>query len=229
MQIYLLQKHNPIPLPIATASVVLSKVLERAGRAAFLLIGVFGLLQLHTLSGLANKFIGAMAMGILALPVGYLAAARSGRRPLFSILRRVPTMLALRQVYRRLLKVIGESELQVSVFCRDKPQVVAIGLGLSLMSWAIISLETWLALSFLGLTLKMGEVLAIVTAAQIAFLTPLPAGLGAMEASLVAVFLALGHSSADAVSLALLMRGRDLLIGGLGLWRGGSMAFFKAS
>lgn len=227
MQIYLLQKHNPIPLPTATASVVLSKVLERAGRATFLLIGILSLIQLHLFSDLANKFISVMALGILALPVGYLAAARKGRRPLFSILRRVPAILARGQGYRRLLKVVGETELQVSAFCRNKPRVVAIGLGLSLLSWAVISLETWLALSFLGFSFRTLEVLAIVTAGQIAFLTPLPAGLGAMEASLVAVFVALGHSSADAVSLAILMRARDLVIGGLGLWRGGLMAFFK--
>ena len=228
-QIYLLQKHNAIPLPTATASVVLSKVLERAGRATFLLIGITTLLQLQRFSDLTKKLLSAMALGVLALPVGYLVAARSGWRPLFSLLSLAPANLARRQGYRRLLKVIGETELQVTAFCRQKPQVMAIGLSLSLLSWAIITLETWLALSFLGFSFSPRQVLAVVTAAQIAFLTPLPAGLGAMEASLVAVFLALGYSSADAVGLALLMRARDLVIGGLGLWRGGLTAFVKAS
>ncbi|MFQ5923574.1 MAG: lysylphosphatidylglycerol synthase transmembrane domain-containing protein [Anaerolineales bacterium] len=228
LQIYLLQKRNAIPLPTATASVVLSKVLERAGRAMFLLFGIISLLQLQLFQDLTDEFMIAIALGVLTVPVGYLAAARNGRRPLFSILRLMPAILARRKAYRRLLEIVGEAELQVGALIHDRPQVLAIGLSLSLLSWAIISLETWLALSFLGLAFTPREVLAVVAAAQIAFMTPIPAGLGAMEASLVAVFLALGNSSADAVSLALLMRARDFLIGGLGLWRGGLMAFFKA-
>ena len=41
-----------------------------------------------------------------------------------------------------------------------------------------------------------------------------------MEASLVAVFVALGHPAAAAASFAVLIRVRDLALGGLGLWPG---------
>ena len=220
LQLYLLQQRNAIPLATATAAVVLSELVERVGRATFLLFGIIALLQLPLFSNLTNELLRVLALGSLALPLGYLLAARRGWRPLFSVLSLLPGKLARRPRYRKLLKVIGETELLVSDFCRNQPKVMAIGVSLALLSWALISLETWLAAFFLGFSLRPIEVLAVVTAAQIALLTPLPGGLGAMEASLVAAFLALGHPAAAAVSLALLFRLRDLLLGGLGLWRG---------
>ena len=46
---------------------------------------------------------------------------------------------------------------------------------------------------------------------------PLPGGLGALEASQVFALGAFGISAASAISVTFLIRGRDLLIGGLGL------------
>jgi uncharacterized membrane protein YbhN (UPF0104 family) len=46
---------------------------------------------------------------------------------------------------------------------------------------------------------------------------PVPAGLGALEASQVFALQALGYDAALGLSLSLLIRLRDLLFGGLGL------------
>jgi len=51
----------------------------------------------------------------------------------------------------------------------------------------------------------------------------LPGGLGALEASQVFALGFFGISAASAMSLALFMRARDLLIGGLGLLLAGRM------
>jgi len=220
LQIYLLQQRNAIKIATATAAVVLSEVVDRVGRATFVLLGTISLLQLHLFSDPANKLLGGLALGSLALPAGYLLAAWRGWRPLSTMLSLVPARLAQGPSYRKLSQVVAESEMHVIDACRNQPKTMAIGVSLSLLGWAIISLETWLAVFFLGFSLRPIEVLGVVTAVQIAFLTPVPAGLGAMEASLVAVFLALGHPSAVAASFALLIRVRDLGLGGLGLWRG---------
>ncbi|MGH2621832.1 MAG: lysylphosphatidylglycerol synthase transmembrane domain-containing protein, partial [Anaerolineales bacterium] len=220
LQIYYLQRRKDVPVTTATTAVVLSEVLERVGRALFLLLGIIALLQLLPWSDLSNKLLGTVALGSLALPVSYLIAVRRGWRPLFSILTLLPAKLRDRPNYRKLLAVIAESEVQLIDFCRKKPKAMAIGVSLSLLSWTLISLETWLAVSFLGLIVSPIEALAVSTAAQLALLTPLPGGLGALEASLVAVFVALGHPAAAAAGFVLLIRVRDLALGGLGLWPG---------
>jgi uncharacterized membrane protein YbhN (UPF0104 family) len=51
----------------------------------------------------------------------------------------------------------------------------------------------------------------------ISLVMPLPGGLGALEASQVFTLGRFGFSAAVALSLTLVMRGRDMLIGGLGL------------
>jgi len=56
----------------------------------------------------------------------------------------------------------------------------------------------------------------------ISLVMPLPGGLGALEASQVYTMGRFGYSAASALSLTLLMRGRDMLIGGLGLLLAGT-------
>ncbi len=78
--------------------------------------------------------------------------------------------------------------------------------------------EYWLTLYFLGLPLNLGSAIIALTAARLAFLTPLPAGLGALEAGQILAMQALGAPAEVGLSASLLIRLRDLIIGGLGLW-----------
>jgi uncharacterized membrane protein YbhN (UPF0104 family) len=92
---------------------------------------------------------------------------------------------------------------------------------LSAVVWVALALEYWLALEFLGLPLSFWQVMSVMTAARLAILLPMPAGLGTLEAALVLVTEALGHGAALGASLSLLIRARDLSFGLFGLWLGG--------
>jgi uncharacterized membrane protein YbhN (UPF0104 family) len=81
--------------------------------------------------------------------------------------------------------------------------------------------------SFLSIRLSFWETIAAWAAGWMAFLMPLPGGLGALEASQVFVLGRFGIRNAATISLILLMRGRDLLIGGLGLLMAGTAAWKK--
>lgn len=74
---------------------------------------------------------------------------------------------------------------------------------------------------FLGLHLSFWQVITAWTAGWLAFLVPLPGGLGALEASQVFALGAFEIPASLAISVALLIRARDLLIGGLGLLTAG--------
>jgi uncharacterized membrane protein YbhN (UPF0104 family) len=77
--------------------------------------------------------------------------------------------------------------------------------------------EYMLITSFLGVNLHNWQTVAGWATSWLSFLVPLPGGLGALEASQVFTLGAFGMSAALALSVALLIRARDLLIGGLGL------------
>jgi uncharacterized membrane protein YbhN (UPF0104 family) len=118
---------------------------------------------------------------------------------------------------RKWFRLIAISEQLAGSFTQRHPFVLAASLGVSLLAMAGMALEYLLMLSFLGMHLSPGEAMAALTASLVAFLLPLPGGLGALEASQVLVLGALGYPAASAISLALLMRLRDLFNGGLGL------------
>jgi len=77
--------------------------------------------------------------------------------------------------------------------------------------------EFALIVKFLGIQLSSWQTIAAWTAGWLSLLVPLPGGLGALEASQVFALGIFGIPAALAIGVTLIMRGRDLLIGGLGL------------
>ena len=70
---------------------------------------------------------------------------------------------------------------------------------------------------FLHIQLPFWQTVSAWTAGWLSLLAPLPGGLGALEASQVFALGLFGISATSAISVTLLMRGRDILIGGIGL------------
>jgi uncharacterized membrane protein YbhN (UPF0104 family) len=77
--------------------------------------------------------------------------------------------------------------------------------------------EYWLVIQFLGITLPLSQTIGALVAARLAFLTPLPGGLGALEASQTVALRTLGQPPSYGISIALMIRLRDLLFGIAGL------------
>jgi uncharacterized membrane protein YbhN (UPF0104 family) len=77
--------------------------------------------------------------------------------------------------------------------------------------------EYFLITSYLNIELSAAQTIAAWTAGWLAFLVPWPGGLGALEASQVFALGAFGVSAASAIGVTLIIRARDLLIGGIGL------------
>lgn len=96
--------------------------------------------------------------------------------------------------------------------------------GFSVLSWVLLLGEWWLALRFLEIPLGAAETVAVVTAARLALFFPLPGAAGALEAALLFGLGRLGYNAAQAISVALVIRARDLAFGGFGLWLGGWLA-----
>jgi uncharacterized membrane protein YbhN (UPF0104 family) len=129
----------------------------------------------------------------------------------------VPRVLSLAQVSPRWLRFLRASEWMAGNFCRRHPVALFASLAVSLLSGLGMLLEYALMLSFLGLYLPFWDIIAGWTAGWLSFIVPLPGGLGALEASQVFALGAFGVPAAVAISLTLLMRARDFLIGGMGL------------
>jgi hypothetical protein len=107
---------------------------------------------------------------------------------------------------------------------KESPGTILKAILLSVLIWIAIVFEFSLALAFLGIQMNLQQVIIALTAARIAFLLPVPAGLGTLEAGQVLAMQAMGFSPAVGISLSLLIRARDVVLGGFGLWLGGVLS-----
>jgi uncharacterized protein (TIRG00374 family) len=226
LQVYLVERDHCVPRATAIASVSLDKVLEMLVNFMFLAGGIALTLQGKIFPGTAGSHALGSVLVLLAPLIGLLVAVWAGRHPVSALWRLVIRFLPYRQLKNtayteNFYQIIKTSEDRTAHFCRTQPASMGLALFVSGVVWAGIMGEFWLASTFLGLNLGLAPVIGMLTAARLAFLLPLPAGLGALEASQVFVLTAMGLNPTLGLSLTLLIRVRDITLGVLGLWWGG--------
>jgi uncharacterized protein (TIRG00374 family) len=214
LQVYLLTRNHNIPMATAAAATALDRVLELLVNFLVLAVGVLLVAQWNVLSGV-SLFSSLLIMGGLFLAVGwFLFASWQGALPVTRALRSMPIRV---ERYQALVTVIEDSERQISIFCRAQPRTLVMVVLMSCVCWAFILTEYWLVMYFLGLTMSAPQLITAVTINRIAFLVPLPGGLGALEGSQVLAMTILGLNPAYGVTQGLIIRIRDVLIGLIGL------------
>jgi len=108
------------------------------------------------------------------------------------------------------------SDLQRAI--KEHKPALFLAFMLSLLGWIGLIAELWLLLSFFDLALDFSEFMVILVAMRLAFLLPLPGGIGTLEASLFWAFQYLNLPTAAVLGLIALMRLRDVLVLLVGLW-----------
>ena len=221
--VYLLHQRQGIPLHAAATSVALDRILEFL---ASIVVLSFSLIML-TVTGsgpFAGRWALALAVTLAAAIAVLLAALCMGKRPLS---RLFPWFMRLCGTAHcaptgfagRLMEALMKGEiLSESLLHRHRRPFLQANLY-SAGHWIGVFVEFWLMAALLGHPLSFLQLLTVVIAARLAFLTPLPAGLGVLESVLPWVTVALGLGSVLGLSLCLLIRVRDILfsLAGLGL------------
>ncbi len=225
VQVILVEREHGVPQTAALTAVVLDKMLELLVNFMFLLAGILVILQEQLFKVGAETAV--IPLLLLLFPAVFLMAAWQGRRPvsrLWLFGQRLPLWRwqpGWRQVYDKAGTAVRASESQITQFCQKRPLPLLWALLASLVSWLALIGEYWLMLSFLSEPVTIGQTIMVMTAARIAFLLPLPGGLGALEISQLLAFTALGLNPAAGISIGLLIRARDMILGGAGLFWGG--------
>jgi uncharacterized protein (TIRG00374 family) len=221
LQVHLLHRRGEVPISTAVASVTLEKLLELLANFTFLLIGVITILSSGILGDKPSLTLMLLPIGLLVLPVGYLIPLWRGLHPISWLVERLARKFPGSVGLSRASQTASAAEKQVAQFCREHPRTLLLASAFSLVIWALKVFEFGLTLKFLGLPLALPQVITVLTAARLAYLMPLPAGLGSLEASQVMAMGLLGIAPAAGISLSLVIRARDVLVGVLGLWLGG--------
>jgi uncharacterized protein (TIRG00374 family) len=219
LQVLMVEKAHRVPRSDSLAAVALDKAIEFSVNLTFLLLGIIAALQWRIVPRESGRQALGLAVALLALPLLYLGATIRGYYPA----TRAARWLAER--WTRLstaADTLGQSEAQVGRYFRAAPRAFTAAVAVTLVGWAALIAEYWLMVHFLGVDLTLPQLVAALTAARISILMFLPAGLGALEASQALAFGMLGLDPAVGISVSLLIRARDTLLGLLGLWWWGS-------
>jgi uncharacterized protein (TIRG00374 family) len=215
LQVLYLQKNYGLGFARATSAVIVDKLLEFLTNFLFMGLGLYAVFRVGIFSESGIQVsVSMIPLAVLLLwPPIHLILLSQRRFPLSAILRWVSRRFGPR-AWMRLLIV---SERMAGSFCRRHLGALLASLTVSLLSWLVMAYEYSLMARFLQVSLDFWQVLAALTALQLAFMLPMPAGLGTMELGQVLVMRAMGLPDAFGISLSLLMRGRDLFNGGIGL------------
>ncbi len=219
LQVMALSRRHGLPVSIALASVTLDRLFELLANFTFLAVGVTLALHRQAFGAIPRMGLAIWVAGLLALPLVYLALLRGGWRPLAGVARRLAIFLDRRLSGKacQLAHLIDEAEKRIADLLRLRPwALIWVGLAAGLI-WLLSLSEYWLALRVLGARLDLSQTITALTAARLAFLTPLPGGAGALEAGQVFALSELGFSPALGLAISLWIRLRDACVGGLGV------------
>ncbi len=219
LQVYWLNRRHQVPGTTALTTVALDKLFEVLSNFTFLLAGIVIVLRAGVFDGRGPVDPRAVAWlaGLLLLPVIYLLAIWSGRMPLSGLLGRLPRL-------SRLAASVASAEQQAADLLQRKPATIAwLGLA-SGLTWVLMVAEYWLMVRLFGVELTLVQTILALTAARLAFLTPLPGGLGALEAGQVLAMQSIGLDPALGISVSLLIRARDLVFALTGMGIGARLS-----
>ncbi len=215
LQVLYLQRKYGMTYTRATSTVIMDKLLEFLANFFLLVFGLMAVLQAGILPTNGSKPLVSLIplAALLAWPPIHIILMMRGIYPIGAALRLVSARLDNPKWIRFLIA----AERMAGKFCQRTPRALLSAVGASLAAAAGMVGEYMLITSFLGIGLHGWQTLAAWTTSWLAFLVPLPGGLGALEASQVFTLGAFEISAALAIGVALLIRARDLLIGSLGL------------
>lgn len=215
LQVFYLQRKYKLTFTHATASVIMDKLLELLANFFLLAVGLTAILQAGILSTNGDSSWWSVS-GLLLLcmwPPIHIIFLYKRKYPVSASLRAIPFL----KKDSRPVRFIAASERLAGAFCRRHLSSLVAAIAISLFAGVGMVGEFTLIVNFLDIELSSWQTIAAWTAGWLSLLAPLPGGLGALEASEVFALGAFGVPAALAIGVTLVMRGRDLLIGGLGL------------
>jgi glycosyltransferase 2 family protein len=215
LQVLALQRQYGLTFTHSTAAVLMDKMLEFFADFFLLAIGLTAVLLTGVVFENSTRLTESLIalIFLIACPPIYLSLLYNRRYPLSAILHVLPFVSR----NSKPIRFMRAAERLAGMFCQRHPRRLILASGISLLAAAAMVADYALMASFMGIHLTFWETIAGWITGWLSLLMPLPGGLGAVEASQVFVLGKFGYSAATALSLALLQRGRDILVGGLGL------------
>lgn len=212
---WLIRCHGIIP-EVAAASVFVDRLVELITNLCFLLLVGIVVLQGYYFDTLRQIQVLGM-VGLLC--VGATAFARAiatDQTPLTRVARFGTERFGLKGWPVHAVQFLERGERQAASILNVPARVLWPYIGCAAIQWVLMLTEFWFIYNVLGVSLNPLQLLALMGAARLAFLLPLPGALGVMEAGQLAVLTTLNIDPVTGLASCLTMRARDLVLIGTG-------------
>ncbi|MEM7798226.1 MAG: lysylphosphatidylglycerol synthase transmembrane domain-containing protein [Chloroflexota bacterium] len=216
VQILFLNRNHQVPVEEAIASVAVEKLLGLVTDIFFLTIGLLFLLQTELLPPNNQGVASLLILSTILLFVGMFGAWFRGY-PFLT--RLVGRFIRGQEQPSSFFASLTSTEGELITLCREKSNLLLFSIFFSIGSWLLFATEYLLTATFLGLPITPLTGILLISAFRLAFLMPVPGGIGTIEASQIWVLSGLGFAAATEIgfSLSLIIRVRDILIALVGL------------
>ena len=217
VRIYLLNENHGISLRESTASVLMDKLIELTSFVAFIASGVLVVSFTNLLPQSSLVPIAALVGSVLLLSAYVYKKLLDGTGFLTSCFK----ALNLHRFERlRPLegKIFRTEKLIMDFLAHDDHKKTTLPLlaVISLAAWATSIIEYYVIASFLGVELTLYQSFLIGTVPLMAYLIPVPAGLGMLEGAQTGMFALFGLGPSVALAVVLMVRVKELLFSGIG-------------
>lgn len=215
LQVFALQRRYGLTYTHATATVLMDKLLEFMADFYLLAVGLTAILHVGVLAENRLQFSGDLLLlaFLIFWPPIHLFLLYKRHHPFSGLLRRLPFI----NKKSKPVRFLRAAEQLAGRFCERHPRRLLAAILCSLLAGTGMLLDYALMTIFLNIPLPFWQMTAGWMMGWISLIMPLPGGLGALEASQVFTLGRFGYRAATALSLTLVMRGRDMFIGGVGL------------
>ncbi len=211
---YILKKEG-IEMPKALSSVMLDIFFSFSSDAIFTLTGFIVLVTYFTISRKAEIIILIALFFAFFLITRFVYNNMVGRGTISSAIEffSADKIRFVNKIKRKIKKIERHN---IKFFRRHKEEVLITFL-ISCLLWILMFLEYWFALNIVGYTPTLMQIFLILTFVAIAYLIPVPAAIGVLEATQISIFSILGIKLSTAIALSFLIRARDLLWSAIGI------------
>jgi len=217
-QIYWLWKKFSAPGELAVLSVAIDRFFELWVNFAVLLLGL-GVLMLTPTLNLGGWSAPAMTLALMFLVLslsGWFLISPQGK-----ISAGIKKLAQPWQHSPQLARIDGHWEdlaARLRKVIRAEKPALGRAFLLSLLGWGGMIVEVWLLLGFFAIRPGFIGLVLLMVAMRLAFLLPLPGGIGTLEAAIFWAFTTLGLPLAGAAAVIAMMRLRDMAVLLVGLF-----------
>ncbi len=203
-----------VPSKTAASSVIIDKGLEFAALFIFIGAGIAIALIEGSLSESMQIFFAILLAALVVLVFWFYFSSVKNIGFFSSVLRffRLNKFKKIKSLEEKIIEV----EEEMANFYKHHARAFILLVGISIVITSFLLLEHWLIARFMGVNMTFMQTFLVSTIPYIAFMIPIPGGIGILEGGHAAMFAALGISI-NAFVLVFIIRIRDLFFVFIGL------------